>query len=136
MYYRFYNDKSPLCEYGYAMFVENDRDSVSGYGPSEYHYDGTDGVKIEDLYAAITEAWEENYEVRPVDSMELTAGEVCECFTPDNIVDGANGFDDGKLVQWLWENVLDHMSIFAVLTPEGAIVFDEEMIQVVENEDL
>ena len=49
---------------------------------------------------------------------------------------GANGFDDGKLVQWLWENVLDHMSIFAVLTPEGAIVFDEEMIQVVENEDL
>ena len=131
MYYRFTQTENPMSDYGHAMFVLDDRDRVDNYGKYEHHYDGGGGVKIEDLYEAITAAWEgaEEWERIKTISPQLTAEEVCEMFTPEDIVDSANGFDNGEAMQWLWEQVLDGPGIMAVITPDGAIVFDEKLIR-------
>lgn len=133
MYYRFYGPKSPMSDCGHAMFAAN-RDRVDHYGPAEYHYDGRDGVKVEDLYDLIREAWADE-SARPYDRdglgyyRTLSADDICGCFTPTDIVDGADGFDCGELNQWLWERVLYPQSIYAVLTPDGAVVYEEALIE-------
>jgi len=125
-----------MSDYGHAMFAANyDRVGGGCYGCVEHHYDGHDGVKIEDMYGLIREAWEDEA-FRPVGAYyaSLTAEQVCECFTPQDIVDGADGFDNGDLVQWLWERVCEPEGIVAILTPDGAIVFDEALIETLEGE--
>lgn len=131
MYYRFTHGKNPMSDYGHAMFAAN-RGRVEGgtYGEYEHHYDGSGGVRIEDLYDLIREAWADEA-ARPADAYyaSLTAEQVCACFTPTDIVDGADGFDSGELVQWLWEQVCEPEGIMAILTPDGAVVFDEDLIE-------
>jgi len=121
-----------MSDYGHAMFTD-DKDRVENcYGKYEHHYDGQGGVKIEDLYVAITEAWDNTDDWdKPYFCPPVTAEDVCEMLTPDDIVDSAQGFDDGPLVQWFWENVLDGPGIFAVITPDGAVVFDADLIKTV-----
>jgi hypothetical protein len=136
MYYRFTHSQNPMSDYGHAMLAANRaRVAESGYGPVEHRYDGTDGVRIEDLYGLIREAWEDEA-ARPADTYyaSLSAEQVCACFAPQDIVDGADGFDAGELVQWLWERVCEPEGIVAILTPDGAIVFDEALIETLEGE--
>lgn len=131
MYYRFTHSRNPMSDYGHAMFAAN-RDRVAdsnGYGPVEHHYDGTDGVKIEELYDKIRSAWADE-ESRPLDAYYagLTDEQVCQCFTPVDIVDGADGFDSGEMTQWLWDQVCEPEGIMAIITPDGAVVFDPDLI--------
>lgn len=136
MYYRYTHSKNPMSDYGHAMFAAN-RGRVEGgtYGEYEHHYDGTDGVRIEDLYDLIREAWADEA-TRPADAYyaSLTAEQVCACFTPEDIVDGADGFDSGEMLTWLWEQVCEPEGIMALLTPDGAIVFDRALIETQEVE--
>ena len=130
MYYRFTHSRNPMSDYGHAMFAAN-RDRVSGgtYGRREHHYDGHDGVRIEDMYSLIRAAWEDEA-ARPADAYYagLTDEQVCQCFSPVDIVDGADGFDSGEMTQWLWERVCEPEGVMAIITPDGAVVFDPDLI--------
>ena len=62
--------------------------------------------------------------------------DIVELFNPDNIVNSAGGWDDEDLVSWLWEYVLDPNNIDAVITYDGAVVFNKNLIKQVSEEYL
>ena len=139
-YYRYRIDNMPvMSDWGYAMFAA-DREAVAGYGSTLYTYDGHDAVSINDLRSAISEEWERCKKSgvwgvwAPEDGMEELDGRaVAEMFSPSDIVNSAEGWDNA-IVQWLWEHVLEPRAVYAVTTPNGAVVFDEKMIKKEEEE--
>lgn len=135
-YYRYSNKKTPMSNWGHAMFVCEERFErvCNGYGSQGYLYNGQDGVQIEDLFERISKEWNENDIYRPADFEHMDAEEVYEMFNPLDIVDTAGAWDDGSLTQWIYERVLEPIQIRAVITEDGAIVFDEELISRLEGE--
>lgn len=129
-YYRFSNSQNPMSEWGHAMFAEN-RDSVQHYGDNEYHFNGEKGINIEDLHDLIVNAWEKTveYGLEPIGFEEMEAEEIYNEFNPDDIVMSAQAWDCTELLEWFCENVAIPNDIQAVVTNDGAIVFEEELIQ-------
>ncbi|MDD3997618.1 MAG: hypothetical protein PHH86_07905, partial [Sphaerochaetaceae bacterium] len=64
---------------------------------------------------------------------ELSGEEFVEQFNPDDIVNTAEAWDDESLVYWLYSEVLLPAGIRAIETYNGAIVFDETLLQRVED---
>ncbi len=143
MYYRFTNSENPMSDWGHAMMCDTE-DSVQMYGENEYIYDGANATRIEDLKDEIIAKWNECLEDEffgndvPYTAEEwfktLSADEVFSALNPSDIVMSAEGYDC-ELVCWLWENVLEPKEIYAVLTEDGAVVFDDELLQKVEIND-
>lgn len=142
-YYRFSNKPTAMSDWGHAMFTEN-RDSVAtGYGCNEYRYDGTGGVSIYELHDQIISAWEYDRKTGFTGDFsswctndyyyQLTGEDAFEAFAPEHIVDSAAGYDT-EMVVWLWERILEPLGIMAVITDDGAVVFDEGLIVRVEEE--
>jgi hypothetical protein len=145
MYYRFTNSDSPISDWGHAMFTK-DLDAVSegAYGKNGYIYDGRDGVKIEDLRQIIIDTWNEckdndDWSLTETNGWDmdyyknLTAEEVYNTFNPINIVDTADAFDC-ELTGWFWFYIAEPYNVKAILTNDGAIVFDEALITKMEGE--
>ena len=132
-YYRFTNKNTPMSEWGHAMFAEN-RDDVMHYGRNEYVLDKAHTVDIYDLEDEIKAAWVKSQEEDEFGEMyddyykSLSADEVFECFVPEDIVNSAAGYDC-DLVVWLWQFILEPKGIMAVRTPDGAVCFDESLIE-------
>ncbi|MGO0058668.1 hypothetical protein ACTID9_01145 [Brevibacillus fluminis] len=123
-YYRFTNSSSPMSDWGHAMFAE-DRNAVEHYGQNEYTLDKAHTVSIYELEEIIKEAWEND----PCSGYaHLAADEAFDEFCPEDIVNSAQAFDC-ELVCWLWDVVLLPKNILAVRTQDGAICFDESLIQ-------
>lgn len=135
MYYRNYKEESPMSEWGHAMFVDHEGSWVGSIGDGvNYVYDGTDAVDISDLEDAIKAAWDESLENGDFDGVadylnDVDANEAFSGFAPEDIVMSAEAWDNGDMVQWIWSKVLEPKGIFAVITPDGAIVFDESLIK-------
>lgn len=130
MYHRFTSKDTPMSDWGHAMFAE-DRDMVAQcYGSNEYLYDGKAGIDIADLKDAITQAWEEDAEtgMLPVGYEDLDAETAYGCFNPDDIVMSAGAWDCGEALEWFCERIAEPMGIPAVITSDGAIVFDADLI--------
>ena len=116
-----------MSDIGHAMFVSADSldaDCLSSYGSVEWHFDGVGAVEIEALASAIASAWDAD-ESRPLD---CTGAELAEACNPERIVDSAGAWDDADAVCWLWDNVLEPMGVSAVITRDGAVVFDSKLI--------
>lgn len=135
MYYRYRIGSTPvMSDWGHALFAA-ERSAVEGtYGDTLYTYDGASAVDIATLESAIVEAWDSCMESgrwgqwSPDEYMrDLSGLDVAALFAPADIVSAAEGWDD-PIVQWLWEHVLEPRGIFAVATPDGAVVFDERLI--------
>lgn len=129
MYYR-YSGASPMSRKGYAMFLNEDK-GLAGYGDHKYIFNGTDAVNFEDLKDEVLEKLEEQ---GMFDGEDLE--QVWEDMNPQDILDHAGIFDSEELTQWLWDNVLERHNIKALLTHDGAVVFDQALITEVENEYL
>ncbi|ALS22281.1 hypothetical protein [Paenibacillus naphthalenovorans] len=133
-YYRFTNSNSPMSDWGHAMFAE-DRYKVENYGKNEYTITSDKTVDIYDIKDLIINKWIECQENEYFGSLSETgywltvdAEEIFESFNPTNIVDSAEGYDH-DIVCWLWEMVLEPNNIMAVRTYDGAVCFDEELIE-------
>jgi|SRR5690606_27016078 len=59
---------------------------------------------------------------------ELSLNEFVSLFSPSDIVNSAEAYDS-ILSQWLFERVLEPNGWMAVITPDGAVVYDESMIE-------
>lgn len=130
MYYRFTRKDTPMSDWGHAMFAE-DRDMVAQcYGTNEYLYNGVASTEITDLHDIIVQAWEEDAKLGmlPIGYEDLDAETVYSCFNPDDIVMSAGAWDCGEAVEWFWERIAEPMGISAVITSDGAIVFDADLI--------
>lgn len=125
MYYR--RAKQAMSIWGHAMMVEDRVDDTGAYEGDLYCYDGHEGVRIETLYDAIVEAWNEGNV--PEDYEGIAAEEIVSSFNPQDIINSAEAYDDAALLTWFWENVLEQEGIYAVLTQDGAVVFDEDLLE-------
>ena len=130
--------KNVMARGGYAMFCD-DPQQISHYGGEDgdmYEFDISDATPIEDLEPDIEAAWNDEDIDRPNGPganrdyyADMPFEDIKESFNPRRIVDSAEAYDDEALTQWLWDNVLEPNSIYAIKTTDGAIVFDEELIK-------
>lgn len=129
-YYRFSNSTNPMSEWGHAMFSEK-RESVEHYGKNEFIYNGNHGVKIEELEASIISQWEKTVEtgMAPMGYEEMEAQTVFQSFNPSDIVMSAEAWDSSELLTWFCEAIAIPQDIQAVITNDGAIVFDSALIR-------
>jgi hypothetical protein len=127
MYYRMASSKNPMSDWGHAMFANSMANISNNYGDTLYTFDGYESIKIEDLSDVIIEAHRNNPLTN--NGWEISEDEIVAIFNPDDIVNGAGGWDDGDAFTWFWENVGDKLDLKAVLTNDGAIVFDESLIK-------
>lgn len=125
-YYRFTNKDTVMSDWGHAMFVADNEDIVSSYGCYEYLYNGASGVYIESLYPVIATVWDKCAEcgTLPIGYDDIDAHDACKMFNPDDIVMSAGAWDDGDLLTWFCEYVAIPNDISAIITNDGAIVFD------------
>lgn len=134
---RYYGDKDPMSEYGHAMFVNADKEHrVSGYGDTRYAYDRSTGTDIEDTKAEFIEKWDEDRESGLIpqsdvgaDFNDISGEEMWSSVNPDDIVDSAGFWDEGKLMQWYYERIAEPNGIGAVNTNDGSIVWDADLIK-------
>lgn len=126
--------ESPISSYtGYGMFAD-DPNAVDMYGESLYTVDNSALPSIDDFKAAIANAWNEDLEsgMLPVSIESLaenfTGEQIAETFDPQNIVDGADAWDDPDLTTWAFDRgIFDDVP--GVKTSDGSIVWDESVIQ-------
>jgi hypothetical protein len=130
------SNSDPLSDYGHAMFVNGDHeDRVQGYGSNRWVYDRSTGVDIEDLKEEFTQKWNEAMESGGIIAENNTryddtsAEEMWESVDPKDIVDAAEFWDDGKLMQWFYENIAEPGGIGAINTQDGSIVWDKDLIK-------
>lgn|SRR5699024_7528077 len=129
MYYRFSNSDNPMSDWGHAMFVDNEFSS-EGYGDILYTYDGTDGINIEDLHDIIINEWNRTVDngLEPIGFKEIDAEDIYNEFNPEDIVMSAGAWDS-ELVTWFGDVILAKHNIKAIITNDGAIVFDPTLIK-------
>lgn len=126
MYYRYSNSENPMSDWGHAMFVD-DEFASENYGDILYTYDGTDSVDIEDLHDIFISEW--NKGIIPSGFDEFDAEEIFNEFNPEDIVMSAGAWDNSELVTWFGDFILFKHDIRAILTNDGAIVFDPTLIK-------
>lgn len=137
MYYRCTNKSTPMSDWGHAMMAES-YDDVYFYGKNVYTYNGDGAVYIMDLEPVIRQAWIHSQATGDFGLMtddyyrRLTPDEVVESFNPDDIVNSAAGYDC-ELVFWLSSKVLEPVGINAILTINGAVVFEESLLTLQEE---
>ncbi len=141
--YRYTNSDSPMSDWGHAMFVDSPDASII-YGrenPYRYKVDQAKLTDIGDLREEIIEKLTEQYEegVLPNDIQQAmdwgaSAEEIADEFDPSDIVISAQGWDNGDFMMWFYDNIAEPNGIYGIKTSDGAIVFDEDMIEREENE--
>lgn len=145
---RTHTENSPMSEWGHAMFADDLNKVQESYGSNVWNFDanayGERVVDIEDIKSDIWDAFIEdvdrgyylgdaNDEFQNLISMyengEMTKDQFLNTFSPNDIVDSAQAYDSITGTQWLYERVLEPKGLGAIITPDGAIVFDESMIK-------
>lgn len=135
LYYRGTSSSNPMSDWGHAMFVDSYENSYNGLD-HKWVFDGSQATSISDLKEKIIIAWNQYKENGYYNSftsddndyyVTLSAEEVYNSFNPNDIVNSAEGYDS-SLVAWLWEMILEPNNIYAVTTNDGAVVFDENLI--------
>lgn len=129
--------ETPMSDWGHAMFTDN-LDSVIDCYVGEYVYsvDSENLVGIDDMMETIVEKMSECYEngMLPV-CMESNIDngteieELANLFNPSDIVMSAEAWDDDEMTMWFWANIAEPSEIYGFKTNDGAIVFDENMIE-------
>lgn len=118
-----------MSEWGHAMFVDNEFSSEN-YGSILYIYDGTDAIDIKDLHDIIVDEWNKTIEkgMEPIGFEGIDPEDIFNEFDPEDIVMSAGAWDS-ELVTWFGDVILANYDIKAVITNDGAIVFDPSLIK-------
>lgn len=133
--YHRYTNNGPMSEWGHAMFAKGNPYRVSFYGDNHYTFDGNAphiGTIISDIKARILEDVEQGYSNldSDFDLLGITEDNIDEfvtAYNPSDVVDTAGAWDNSYLLAAAW-SVLESKEIYAVLLDDGAIVFDESLI--------
>lgn len=111
VYHRNTRDEQCDTGVGYMMFAA-DQYSVEHYGKIHWTYDGAGAIDADELIEAAIEAgFEEAF---------YEAG----LLNPRRIVDTAGAWDDVDAIAWVWDNVCEPRGWTAIITNDGAILFD------------
>ena len=130
-----------MSDWGHAMFAEGSADRTSFYGRNHYTFDGAAphvSTLSEAFKARIMADVEQGYSY--LDYSDFLLLNICNEsdvdalvaeYNPADIVDSAGAWDNAYLVAVAWD-VLEGLGIYAVVLDDGAIVFDESLIEQVE----
>lgn len=128
MYYRYADEYNKINEMtGFAMFTENERRVSGCYGSHRYTYDGRNGTSIYDMKERFLEAWEDCKDYAPDYMQGMTGEEFFECFNPSDIVEDAEAWDNSDFRIFFNDFIYDDEQ--AIILDDGAIVFDETLIE-------
>lgn len=139
-YYRYTNSLNPMSDWGHAMFAANQY-KVENYGDHGWIISDSDGISIhnlkEQIISKFTEwqkenAWDTWYEIAYFVN-EITPEQFFEAFDPRDIVDSAEAYDNDFYVTWLWDNILEPNDIYTIITSDGAVTFDKDIINKLAN---
>jgi len=139
-YDRWTNAKTPMSDYGHAMFAKSySSDGAvnrgSKFGDTLYIYYGKGSIGFSELKKEIKNIWNEYWDENDIKISNLdylkdySPDQIIETFNPKNIVDDAEAYDNPEMLAWLWDNVLEPNDINAVITNDGAVVFDRDLIE-------
>lgn len=120
MFYRFSNS-GPISPSGHALFSTT-RHLVKDFGINEYRYDGKKAILVDCIMFLAYEKW------LTKNMPEMTWEKFTRFLNPYNIVKSA-GIYDSKMFEWLHKEVILPNNIKALLTLDGAVVFDESLIE-------
>ena len=140
--YRYTNKNSPMSDWGHAMFVD-DEESSEEYGrenPVRFKVNRERLVDIVDFRDEIIHKLEEQYEngtlpagIDSIIEFGCTIEEIVRDFNPTDIVMNAAAWDNDDLTMWFYENIAEPHGVYGFKTEDGAIVFDENLIESEEN---
>ena len=150
-------NKSPFSRAGYAMFKEvgvnsdtpdaqTAADSLESYGGNVWVTNGDYGIIVnsDQLTDLINEAAKANTDMligiaKELNQESITADDIVEMLSPDDIVDSADGFDNEYLMEVMWSEVFEPNNIDGVRTPDGLVLYEtpnsESQIQYAGNLD-
>ncbi len=148
-FYRYTSKNSPLSQWGHAMFADDKEKVVEhySYGRKAWIFSpkATDSRvrNIEDLKEKTRIEWKKTVDfynengyyktvgggedLKDFIEMNLSFDEVFSYLNPTRIVDSAEGWD-GDLGIWFYHAVAEPNDIMAIVTQDGAIVWDDDMI--------
>lgn len=141
-YWRYGSEKSPMSDWGHAMFSKREPDTGLAEGLTYYKYapDPKNSVKFEDVKNKIVEKftdWRENGVPPQYAGTDLAAAiedeshsvdELADLFNPKDIVNSAEGYDNADFNQFFWDEILEPEGKTSIITQDGAIVYDESLI--------
>ena len=140
LYHRYTNSNTPMSSWGHAMFVDNNQSS-DHYGDNHYTFaSDVNTVTIASLEGLITTTWTKCQEDEDFGDLideyyqSLSASEVFDGFNPSDIVNSAAGWDC-ELMVWFWQFIAEPNGIMSIITEDGAIVFDADLINKEDNQD-
>lgn len=119
--YRYYKSDTPMSQLDHAMFCDN-RSKVEGYGETLWAVD----------WAYLTDINKFNNILTFIDKKN-------RCWygpsnwNPCDIEQSAGVWDNPIAVKWFIKNIAKPFGLFGVKTQDGAIVFDETIIEKVEE---
>lgn len=124
----------PISEYtGYGMFGDY-APGVDMYGENLYSVDHSDLTDINNFKEQIAQEWDNAVENETLPAEleslgeEKNGKEIAEDFDPEDIIDGAGAWDIPELATWAFNaGIFDDVG--GVKTQDGAIVWDESLIQ-------
>lgn len=138
--YRGASAKSPMGDWGYAMFVDN-KDAAYfgdgvGAGNTGYAVDKNQLLSVSKAENLIRKTWNadkkagilEDYGLSEDLINEKTAN-IVSSFAPPDIIEDAEAFDNKEAVQWFNGRIIEPYNLKGINTPDGAIVFDKNIIK-------
>ena len=143
LYYRYTDKNTPMSDWGHAMFVDDPYKTAS-YGDYCWTLDSKHCTPIENIRQLIIDTWEYDkkhgfsgdfyYNCDCDYFAQFSGEEIYKMLNPADIVKSAEGWDS-DLVVWFWERIAEPNDIMAVSTQDGAVCYDEKLIQRWEKDD-
>ena len=127
--YRTTRRESPISDWGHAMFADR-AESLECYGGDAGYWFSVDSDKlesIEDLRQLIIDTRHDEGGL-PWYMDDVADDDFFSAFAPSDIVMSAGVYDNEELLQWFFDYIAAPSDIRGIKTPDGAIVFDEAMI--------
>ena len=109
-----------------AMFAETkdprgSLDHLRGYGPASWISNGRGATPIAELQPAILRAMREGGFHK---EYGVSAAALARDANPKNIINGAGLWDNPRLVEEVWNKVLEPRGVTAIRTSDGLLIFD------------
>jgi len=110
---------------GWQMFTNNP-EAINSYGKNRFFANDSNAVSSDSLLDEIEAVFENHPEI--LESYQVSAYDLAQCASPNNIVDSAALWDSIELTECIWFDLLEPKNILKVETLDGLIVFDNELV--------
>lgn len=135
-YYRRTRKESPDTGAGYMMFAANPSE-IESYGKHLHGHTPTEDVAVyagspefrRAAYRAFRQQGDDFGATGASSDARALARQYVDGANPGRIVDSAGVWDDPDTVSFLWNSVLEPRGWHSIVTNDGAVVFDPDLVQ-------